>query len=221
MRSQIVLVALVFAVSGCRDEQAGPKPKVGRAAPTGSGSSSIKTLDGVPSDLSFRSGVTWGGGAITYLGSKVEPKDPKPGDQVTLHHYFVATKQTPAGVHFFMHLVDAQLGPAPKGRVDWYTRCQCAPPSTVLRMTACDCSTSAFEPPTTKPTEGEKNFTSVIMASSWLRSSVCQVCPPSSERTSQAGPPTRPAGRGRRRSWAPEFRELRHDLLPFRCPVSS
>jgi hypothetical protein len=52
--------------------------------------------------------VTWGGGAITYLGSKVEPRSPKVGDQVTLHHYFVATKQAPPGFHFFMHLVDAQ-----------------------------------------------------------------------------------------------------------------
>lgn len=107
MRSHIGVVAVVFLLVGCRDEQAGPKPKGGRPAAS-TGSSSVQTLDGVPSDLTFRSGVTWGGGGITYLGSKVEPKAPKAGEQVTLHHYFVATKQAPAGFHFFMHLVDGQ-----------------------------------------------------------------------------------------------------------------
>ncbi len=69
MRSQIVLLALVFAVWGCRDEQAWPRPKVVRPSAAGStGSSSVQTLDGVPSDLTFRSGVTWSGGSITYLG---------------------------------------------------------------------------------------------------------------------------------------------------------
>ncbi len=106
MRWRTGIVALIVVLSSCRDEQAGPKQK-GARAPTAS-ATGVQTLEAVPTDMTFRSGTTWGGGAITYLGSKVEPRAPKPGDQVTLHHYFVATKQAPAGFHFFMHLVNGQ-----------------------------------------------------------------------------------------------------------------
>ncbi len=101
--SGVGLLALVAVVSfGCRDELAGPKPKVRSSGATG-----VRTLDAVPGDLTYRSGVTWAAGAVTYLGSKVEPRAPKPGEQVTLRHYFVANSPPPQGFHFFMHLVEA------------------------------------------------------------------------------------------------------------------
>lgn len=105
MRSLTVILALTVVSSSCRDEQAGPKPKAALTSPS---SQAVQTLEAVPTSLTHRSGATWARGAFSYLGSSVEPKDPKPGDSVTLRHYFQATQPPPAGFHFFMHLVDAQ-----------------------------------------------------------------------------------------------------------------
>jgi hypothetical protein len=107
-------VWVVLAVAaGCRDEQAGPKPKGPRAPPPPSAPAQARVLEAVP-PLTFSSGATWRGGAVTYLGSVVEPPKPKPGDQVTLRHYFRADGDVPQGYRFFMHVLDAdtrrQLG---------------------------------------------------------------------------------------------------------------
>jgi hypothetical protein len=96
----------VLALSACRDEQAGPK---GRAAPTGQ-AGSPRTVEGEPG-YTFRSGATWASGAVTYLGSVVEPAQPRPGDQVTLRHYFRSTDRAPRGYRFFIHVVDPATSP--------------------------------------------------------------------------------------------------------------
>ncbi len=104
-------VGLLVAVAplGCRDEQAGPKPRAAAssapAAPAGP-----RTLDTVPSDLTFRSGATWAGGAIVYLGTRVSPPDARPGQVVQLAHYFVALRAAPQGFQFFTHIIDADTG---------------------------------------------------------------------------------------------------------------
>ncbi len=115
MDKRWVLAGLV-GLLGCRDEQAGPKnrpppqgqaqPQAAAPAPTGN----VRTLDAAPSDLTFKSGGTWAGGTIQYLGSKVEPAHPTPGQQVKLSHYFVALKTPPQGWNFFLHVVDASSG---------------------------------------------------------------------------------------------------------------
>lgn len=129
-----VWVALGLS-AGCRDEQAGPKPKAAQGpAPVAAAPGQVRTLDAAPA-LTFSSGATFAGGAVTYLGSVVEPPKPKPGDQVRLKHYFRADADVPPGYRFFMHVLDAEsrrqlgnldheiqggaapLGTWPKGRV--------------------------------------------------------------------------------------------------------
>jgi len=85
---------------GCRDEQAGPRPRV-QAPPA------PRLLDRAPTDLSFSSGVTLGGQTLTYLGSKLSTEKARPGQTVTVRHYFSALKPQPRGYQFFVHLVDA------------------------------------------------------------------------------------------------------------------
>ncbi len=91
-------------LAGCRDEQAGPKGRAPVLAPP----AQARLLDAVPQDLTFRSGKTWARGSVVYLGAKVSPQQPKPGDQVTITHFFVATQPPPQGYSFFVHLLDAQ-----------------------------------------------------------------------------------------------------------------
>lgn len=101
-----LLAFLALTVTACRDEQAGPKS---RAKATRVDAAGPRAQDSVPA-LSFRSGATWGNGAVVYLGSIVQPPAPSPGEQVTLRHYFKATGEAPAGFRFFVHLVDPTSG---------------------------------------------------------------------------------------------------------------
>ena len=66
----------------------------------------MRVLDAVPPNLTHTSGATWAGGAVTYLGSIVEPAHPKAGDQVQLRHYFRADGQVNGQWRFFMHVMD-------------------------------------------------------------------------------------------------------------------
>lgn len=102
LRSVLLLVAPLL-LPACRDEQAGPKvAPTRRAAPAQAAAS-----DELPRDLTFRSGVTLGGGAVVYLGSKVAPAGAKPGEPVTLTHYFQARTEPPQGWDYFTHVVDS------------------------------------------------------------------------------------------------------------------
>lgn len=109
-RMRTLLILSTLALVSCRDEQAGPKNRQA-SAPSPSGAQAVQALDAAP-PLTFESGATLGGGLITYLGSIVEPKTPKPGQQVTLRHYFRANKPQPSGYQFFVHVVDADSGQA-------------------------------------------------------------------------------------------------------------
>src|SRR5215831_6399661 len=106
MRAVALPAAIVLFALGCRDEQAGPRPKPKAAVPSASG----RILEVEPEDLTYRSGGTWAGGAIVYLGSRVSPVQPAPGQPVVLSHYFRADKSAPPGFHFFVHLLDATSG---------------------------------------------------------------------------------------------------------------
>ncbi|GHG74131.1 carbohydrate-binding family 9-like protein [Comamonas sp. JC664] len=100
------LLAVTCLASACRDEQAGPRAREPRIpAPT-----QLRSLDAAPADLTFRSGATFGGGAVVYLGSKVSPERAAPGTQVRLSHYFQAVRPPPRGFSFFVHVVDPASG---------------------------------------------------------------------------------------------------------------
>jgi len=116
-------VALVAALGGCRDEQAGPKgpssPMPPATPPSGSAPASPapppqmdrgRVLDEAPKDITFKSGVTLGGGAVQYLGTKLEPAQPVAGQPLKMSHYFRALKEQPVGWAFFLHLVDPRTG---------------------------------------------------------------------------------------------------------------
>ncbi|QSQ27838.1 carbohydrate-binding family 9-like protein [Pyxidicoccus parkwayensis] len=106
--SSKVLVPLLTltCLAACRDEQAGPKQRTPRLpAPA-----QARTLDAAPADLTFRSGATFAGGTVVYLGSKVTPANAAPGEQVHLAHYFQATRPPPQGFGFFVHIIDAASG---------------------------------------------------------------------------------------------------------------
>ncbi len=107
MRSFLVLV-LVVVLTGCRDEQAGPKPRQTSRPPPAA--PAARVLDAAPTTLTFTSGATWAGGKVQYLGSVVDPQKPKAGDQVTLRHYFKATEAVPTGFKFFVHVLDGETG---------------------------------------------------------------------------------------------------------------
>ena len=106
------VLAGLLGLLGCRDEQAGPKNRPPpQAQPTAQApSAAIRTLDAPPADLTFKSGATWAGGTIQYIGSKVEPAHPSAGQQVKLSHYFMALKAPPQGWNFFLHVIDANNG---------------------------------------------------------------------------------------------------------------
>src|SRR6516165_760886 len=105
-RALPVAAAIVLSALGCRDEQAGPRPKPMAAVPSASG----RILEVAPEDLTYRSGGTWAGGAIVYLGSRVSPLQPAPGQPVVVSHYLRADKPAPPGFLFFVHLLDAASG---------------------------------------------------------------------------------------------------------------
>jgi hypothetical protein len=99
-RSSTFLLSLGLLVAACRDEQAGPRPRArapasGAAEPVASGATE----------------GTWGGGAIKYLGTRVERgRDQSGGDAVRLTHRFEATRTLPPGWQIFVHLVDPRTG---------------------------------------------------------------------------------------------------------------
>lgn len=105
----VALLLVPLLLLACRDEQAGP-----RVAPTRSASAQTPASPPIsnqpPTGLTYRSGVTLGGGAIVYLGSKVEPPSPRPGQTVTLTHYFQSTGAPPQGWDYFTHVVDGSGG---------------------------------------------------------------------------------------------------------------
>jgi Carbohydrate family 9 binding domain-like len=106
MRSTLLSMMLLCS-TGCRDEQAGPRPKGPRAPPAAAAAAQVRVLEAAPPGLSHVSGATWAGGAVTYLGSIVEPAHPKAQDNVTLKHYFRATGPVTGGPwRFFMHVMD-------------------------------------------------------------------------------------------------------------------
>lgn len=96
---------VVLLLAACRDEQAGPKPKGAQTAEV----KGLRTLDAAP-PLTFQSGASWANGAVVYLGSVLQPPSPRPGDQVTVRHYFKATADVPRGYRFFIHIVDRDSG---------------------------------------------------------------------------------------------------------------
>lgn len=109
--SKVAGLLLVFA-SACRDEQAGPKPKAPRgpaAVQQGQGqggSGQVRTLDQPPPAFTHSSGATWANGAVTYLGSILEPQRPTAGQNVTLRHYFRANAPVDGQWKFFLHVMD-------------------------------------------------------------------------------------------------------------------
>jgi len=94
-RSLLVLLLAMALLSSCRDEQAGPRQRP-RPAPSATGGAAPEgTVQG-----------TWAGGAIRYLGTRVE----RGTGAVRLTHRFQATQQLPAGWQIFVHLVDPRTG---------------------------------------------------------------------------------------------------------------
>ena len=100
------LLMLTCLAAACRDEQAGPPQR----APRLPAPAQARTLEAAPTDLTYRSGATFAGGAVVYLGSKVTPQKAAPGEQVRLAHYFQAQRPPPKGYGFFVHVVDAASG---------------------------------------------------------------------------------------------------------------
>jgi len=95
--STSLLCALVLAPA-CRDEQAGPRPRARAPASTAA-------------EPSAKVQATWGGGAIRYLGTRVERgRNDRGQDAVRLTHRFEATRQLEPGWQIFVHLVDAHTG---------------------------------------------------------------------------------------------------------------
>ena len=107
--SPLFVCILLTLAAACRDEQAGPRQrKTGASARPGTGG--VQTLEAAPSDLTFRSGASWGQGGPQYLGAKVSPADARAGQSVTVSHYFIARTPPPRGWGYFVHAVDAESG---------------------------------------------------------------------------------------------------------------
>jgi hypothetical protein len=102
------LLTLLLLLVACRDEQAGPRPRAQKMPSVEQ--LQPRTLDTLPGDLTFRSGATFGGGAVVYLGSRMTPAQAAPGQQVMLSHYFQAVRQVPPGYGFFVHIIDPATG---------------------------------------------------------------------------------------------------------------
>ncbi len=94
---------LISVLLCCRDEQAGPKPQRQSAQMRAVG---VKTVEKLP-PVTFSSGATWANQTVTYLGAQVEPTNARPGQEVTVRHFFQSTQAAPKGFRFFAHLVDA------------------------------------------------------------------------------------------------------------------
>ena len=95
--STILLCAALLS-AGCRDEQAGPRPRP--RAPASAVTEAPGAVQG-----------TWGDGAIQYLGTRVERGRNERGQEaVRLTHQFQATRRLPPGWQIFVHLLDARTG---------------------------------------------------------------------------------------------------------------
>ena len=116
----VVAFSLVMATA-CRDEQAGPKPKnqpaqqpqaqqQGQPPPAQPGQ--VRALDALPPNVNFtfKSEATFADGAVSYLGTIVEPNPPQPGQQMRLTHVLRANKPPPPGWKFFVHVIDPTNG---------------------------------------------------------------------------------------------------------------
>src|ERR1700687_2053978 len=102
---QLLLLHLAASLLlGCRDEQAGPRPRAdgSRAAVQG------RTLEHPP-ELTYSSRATGASGALRYLGSRV-PQAVAEGQPLTLAHYFQATRRLPPGFSLFVHVIDPSTG---------------------------------------------------------------------------------------------------------------
>jgi hypothetical protein len=102
-----VLVPLLSSLllhGACRDEQAGPQHR----APRLPAPAQVRTLDAAPEGLTYKSGATFAGGSIVYLGARVTPERAPPGQPVRIAHYFQAMRQPPRGFQFFVHVVDPE-----------------------------------------------------------------------------------------------------------------
>jgi hypothetical protein len=99
----LLLLLPLLALTACRDELAGPR----RAEEEASG---VVVQDTAPGDLTFRSGGRWARGGPTYLGARVSPANPRPGERVTVTHVFRAGKPQAEGWAFFVHAVDPDSG---------------------------------------------------------------------------------------------------------------
>jgi hypothetical protein len=102
----LTLLMLTLLATACRDEQAGPKPRAKALPPP----AQVRVLDAAPAELTYRSGATFGGGAVRYLGTRVTPPVAAPGQAVKLEHYFEAVRAVPQGWKFFVHVVDPASG---------------------------------------------------------------------------------------------------------------
>ena len=102
------LLTLSLILVACRDEQAGPRPRTQRLL--SAEQLQPRTVDALPVELTYMSGATFGGGAVTYLGSRVTPAQAAVGQPVTLSHYFRALRPAPQGYGFFVHLIDPSTG---------------------------------------------------------------------------------------------------------------
>ncbi len=100
MRRAVSSLLLLLCAASCRDEQAGPKPRLPGATAAGARSPG----------LSFTSGASWGGGVLRYVGARVVPLGPEPGAPVRLTHVFLPLRPLPAGFQLFVHLVDPHTG---------------------------------------------------------------------------------------------------------------
>ena len=93
----ILFLCLALLAPACRDEQAGPRPRPRAPA---SGATEPTAVQG-----------TWGGGAIRYLGTRVERGRNNAGqDAVRLTLRFEATRKLDPGWQVFVHLVDPRTG---------------------------------------------------------------------------------------------------------------
>ncbi|MGZ3458330.1 MAG: carbohydrate-binding family 9-like protein [Archangium sp.] len=102
----LTLLTLTLLATACRDEQAGPKPRTKALPPP----AQARVLESAPENLTYRSGATFAGGAVRYLGTRVSPPVAVPGQPVKLEHYFEALRPMPQGWEFFVHVVDPATG---------------------------------------------------------------------------------------------------------------
>lgn len=127
VRSWPVVLVLLVSFIGCRDEQAGPKSRGPKASQPGAaqgqgqaqgqpsqqqGQRPLQALDQLPPNVQFtyQSKATWADGAVSYIGTIVEPNPPQPGQPMRLTHVLRANQAPPQGWKFFVHVIDPTNG---------------------------------------------------------------------------------------------------------------